>query len=219
MPGGSMAATACRYADRERTMVASRREEFRDMEDRDVVFAGVQGDEHAFRELVRRYEAGLLAFVGRMIGDRDEAKDLVQDVFILVHRYLHRYEPTKRFGSWIYSIAANRARNELRQRSRRPLVQLEGMTEHRRGEGWLLEPEDPSSRPDDVFRKRQLCALVAAATLRLSAPHREVFVLRELNGDTYEEIAESTGVKLGTVKSRLSRARQSFAEIVKPWAD
>ncbi len=88
-----------------------------------------------------------------------------------------------------------------------------------RGEERPLELEDTSSRPDDLFRKRQLCVLVEEATARLTAHHRQVFVLRDVEGKSYEEIAEITGTKVGTVKSRLSRARHSLAGIIKPWAD
>jgi RNA polymerase sigma-70 factor (ECF subfamily) len=189
------------------------------MEDGDVVAAFLSGEERAFREIVTRYQTRLLNFVYRTIGDREKAEDLVQDVFLRVYRHLHGFDPTRKFSTWIYTIAANLAKNELRNRSRDPLALLRGMTTIWRGEERPLELEDTSSRPDDLLRKRQLCALVEEATARLSSHHRQVFVLRDVEGKSYEEIAEITSTKVGTVKSRLSRARQSFAEVIKPWVD
>jgi RNA polymerase sigma-70 factor (ECF subfamily) len=189
------------------------------MEDGDVVAAFLGGEERAFREIVNRYQTRLLNFVYRTISDREKAEDLVQEVFIRAYRHLHSFDTTKKFSTWIYTIAANLAKNELRNRSRDPLVLLWGMKTIWQGEERPLELEDTSSRPDDLFRKRQLCELVEEATAQLSARHRQVFVLRDVEGKSYEEIAEITGTKVGTVKSRLSRARQSFADIIKPWVD
>jgi RNA polymerase sigma-70 factor (ECF subfamily) len=214
-----MAATAREYKTRGTLVGTSLPEELRVMEDGDVVVAFLSGEERAFREIVNRYQTRLVNFVYRTIGDREKAEDLVQDVFIRVDRHLHGFDRTKRFATWIYTIAANLAKNELRNRSRDPLLLLRGMKTIWRGEEFPLEPEDTSSRPDDLFRRRHLCALVEEATARLSAHHRQVFVLRDVEGKSYEEIAEITGTKVGTVKSRLSRARQSLADIIKPWVD
>ncbi len=82
-----------------------------------------------------------------------------------------------------------------------------------------LQFEDTTARPDDLYRKRHLRELVAETVSKLPAHHREVFVLRELEGKSYEEIAEITDCNLGTVKSRLNRARNAFAEIIEPWVD
>jgi RNA polymerase sigma-70 factor (ECF subfamily) len=189
------------------------------MEDGDVVAAFLGGEERAFREIVNRYQTRLLNFVYRTTGDREKAEDIVQDVFVRVYRHLHGFDPARKFSTWVYTIAANLAKNELRNRSRDPLLLLGGMKTIWWGAERPLELEDTSSRPDDIFRRRQLCELVEEATARLSAHHRQVFVLRDVEGKSYEEIAEITGTKVGTVKSRLSRARQSFADTIKPWVD
>ncbi len=214
-----MAATALEYQSRGAPAGTSLPGQLRAVEDGDVVAAFLSGEERAFREIVNRYQTRLLNFVYRTIGDREKAEDLVQDVFIRVYRHLHRFDPTRKFSTWIYTIAANLAKNELRNRSRDPLVVLRGMETIWRGGEHTLELEDTRARPDDLFRRRQLCALVEEATARLSTHHREVFVLRDVEGKSYEEIAEITAAKIGTVKSRLSRARQSFADIIKPWVD
>ena len=195
------------------------REQLRAMEDGDVVASFLAGEERAFQEIVDRYQTRLLNFVYRTIGDREKAEDLVQEVFIRVYRHLHRFDATKKFSTWIYTIASNLAKNELRNRSRNPLVLFQTIKKNWQDEERPLQFEDSSSRPDDLFRKRHLRALVEEATAQLPEHHRQVFVLRELEGKSYEEIAEITSTNLGTVKSRLNRARSSFADIIKPWVD
>jgi RNA polymerase sigma-70 factor (ECF subfamily) len=195
------------------------REQLRAMEDGDVVAAFLAGEERAFQEIVDRYQTRLLNFVYRTIGDREKAEDLVQEVFIRVYRHLHRFDASKKFSTWIYTIASNLAKNELRNRSRNPLVLFQTIKKNWQDEERPLQFEDSSSRPDDLFRKRHLRALVEEATAQLPEHHRQVFVLRELEGKSYEEIAEITSTNLGTVKSRLNRARSSFADIIKPWVD
>jgi RNA polymerase sigma-70 factor (ECF subfamily) len=190
------------------------------LDDAAVVRRYLDGDEQAFSELVARYQGRLLNFVYRTIGDRERAEDLVQEAFIRVYRHLHRFDPTKKFSTWIYTIASNLAKNELRNRSRNPLVLFQSLAGGQDGdEDRPLEFEDPGDRPDDVFRKRHVRELVDMAVAQLPKHHREVFVLRELEGRSYEEIAEITRTNLGTVKSRLNRARSAFAQLVGPSLD
>jgi RNA polymerase sigma-70 factor (ECF subfamily) len=189
------------------------------LDDSTVVRACLDGDGRAFTELVLRYQTRLLNFIYRSIGDRERAEDLVQEAFIRVHRHLHRFDQGKKFSTWIYTIASNLAKNELRNRSRNPLVLFQTMKKNWEVDHRPLQFEDTHSRPDDLFRKRHLRELVEDAVAQLPEHHRAVFVLRELEGKSYEEIAEVTGCNLGTVKSRLNRARNSFAAIISPHLD
>src|SRR5215472_1728179 len=189
------------------------------MEDAAVVGVFLAGDERAFQVLVERYQTRLLNFVYRTIGDREKAEDLVQEVFIRVYRHLHRFDRAKKFSTWVYTIASNLAKNELRNRSRNPLVLFQTIRRNWEDEDRPLQFEDPASRPDDLYRKRHLRELVEASVARLPEHHRQVFVLRELEGKSYEEIAEITNCNLGTVKSRLNRARNAFASIIEPKID
>ena len=177
------------------------------------------GDERAFGEILQCYRSRLFAFIYRRIGDRERAEDLVQEAFIRIHRHLHRFDSSKKFSTWAYTIASNLAKNELRNRSRNPLVYYQSARARGDEEQPPLEFEDASSRPDDMFANRHLKALVEATVERLSPHHREVFVLRELQGKSYEEIAAVTQCNLGTVKSRLNRARAGFAEMIAPYLD
>ena len=186
-----------------------------------LVAAHLAGDPLAFGQLVLRYRGPLLNFVARMIGDRERAEDLVQEVFIRVHRHLHRFDQSRKFSTWIYTIASNLAKNELRNRSRSPLV-LDQSFRDARGDDETRRPlqfEDASTRPDQLFANRHLRELVDSAVARLAEHHRQVFVLRELEGRSYGEIASITHCNLGTVKSRLNRARRAFAEMIAPFLD
>lgn len=187
-----------------------------EMDDSAVVAAFLGGQKQAFNELVERYQTRLLNFVYRTTGDRERAEDLVQETFIRIYRHLHRFDQSKKFSTWAYTIASNLAKNELRNRSRNPLVLFQTIKKNWEADQRPLEWEDNTYRPDDLFRKRHLRQMVESAVEELPEHHREVFMLREMEGKTYEEIAEITGCNLGTVKSRLNRARNNFAQIIAP---
>lgn len=186
------------------------------LDDSAVVAAFLEGEKRAFNELVERYQTRLLNFVYRTTGDRERAEDLVQETFIRIYRHLHRFDQSKKFSTWAYTIASNLAKNELRNRSRNPLVLFQTIKKNWEADQRPLEWEDNTYRPDDLFRKRHLRQMVEAAVDQLPDHHRTVFVLRELEGKTYEEIAEITNSNLGTVKSRLNRARNNFAQVIAP---
>ena len=198
---------------------AVEREALHELEDGQVVLRHLAGDPQAFGTLVDRYQTRLLNFVNRTIGDRERAEDLVQEVFIRVFRHLHRFDQTKKFSTWIYTIASNLAKNELRNRSRNPLVLFQAMKRTWEADHRPLQFEDPHHRPDDLYRNRYLRELVEWAITQLPQHHREVFVLRELEGKSYEDIAQITDCNLGTVKSRLNRARNRFAQVIAPHLD
>lgn len=202
-----------------KTAQAPARSAFHDWDDSRVVAEYLSGSMRAFDELVGRYQKRLLNFVHRTIGDRERAEDLVQEVFIRVHRHMRRFDQSKKFSTWIYTIASNLAKNELRNRSRSPLVLFQTIKKNWDADHRPLQFEDKHQRPDDLFRKRHLRELVQWAVKQLPEHHRAVFVLRELEGKTYEEIAEITKCNLGTVKSRLNRARNRFAQVIAPAID
>jgi len=205
--------------DRQHVPVVAPRSPFAGLDDAKVVQSFLDGEPRAFTELVVRYQTRLLNFIYRTIGDRERAEDLVQEAFVRVHRHLHRFDQNRKFSTWIYTIASNLAKNELRNRSRNPLVLFQSIRKDWEPEARPLQFEDTSARPDDLFRKRHLRDLVEWAVAQLPEHHREVFVLRELEGKSYEEIAEITECNLGTVKSRLNRARNSFAAVIAPHLD
>jgi RNA polymerase sigma-70 factor, ECF subfamily len=199
-----------------RSARALQRLALRKLDDGQLVPQHLAGDPQAFGALVDRYQTRLLQFINRMIGDWERAEDLVQEVFIRAFRHLHGFDQTKKFSTWLYTIAANLAKNELRRRSRSPLVLFQTIKRHWEDDGRPLQVEDTSARPDDLYRKRYLEEVVKQCVAQLPAYQRAVFVLRELEGKSYAEIAEITACNVGTVKSRLSRARNSLARIISP---
>ena len=215
----AMAEVAIKRAPMIGSAGAAIREQLRAQDDSAVVSAFLSGEERAFQELVERYQTRLLNFIFRTIGDRERAEDLVQEVFIRVYRHIHRFDRSKKFSTWVYTIASNLAKNELRNRSRNPLVLFQTMKGAREDDDRPLQFEDTTARPDDLYRKRHLRELVGETVAQLPEHHRQVFVLRELEGKSYEEIAEITDCNLGTVKSRLNRARNAFASMIEPWLD
>ena len=198
---------------------ALEREQLQELDDGQVVARHLANDPQAFGSLVDRYQTRLLNFINRTIGDRERAEDLVQEVFIRVFRHIQRFDQTKKFSTWIYTIASNLAKNELRNRSRNPLVLFQTIKKNWESDHRPLQFEDTTARPDDLFRKRYLKDAVDQCVAQLPEHHRDVFVLRELEGKSYQEIAEITGCNLGTVKSRLNRARNSFALLIGPMLD
>jgi RNA polymerase sigma-70 factor (ECF subfamily) len=181
------------------TAPGAERPGLRELDDSRVVAAYLAGRDRAFDELVDRYQKRLLN--------------------IRVHRHLQRFDQSKKFSTWIYTIASNLAKNELRNRSRSPLVLFQTIKKNWEADHRPLQFEDPGHRPEDLYRRRQLRELVEASVAQLPKHHRVVFVLRELEGKSYEEIAEITKCNLGTVKSRLNRARNRFAQIIGPQLD
>src|SRR5690242_15597482 len=137
------------------------REQLRTLDDSGVVTAFLEGEERAFQELVERYQTRLLNFIYRTIGDREKAEDLVQEVFIRVYRHIHRFDRSKKFSTWAYTIASNLAKNELRNRSRNPLVLFQTMKNNWEDDDRPLQFEDTTARPDELCRKRHLRELVA----------------------------------------------------------
>jgi RNA polymerase sigma-70 factor (ECF subfamily) len=176
---------------------ASGRGTLQDLDDRYVAQRHVGGDPKAFGVLVDRYQTRLLNFINRTIGNRERAEAIVQEIFIRVFRHLHRFDHSKKFSTWIYTIASDVAKTQLRSSLPEPLVL------HRAGEG---EDATACSLADAVARcVRQL-------------PHglRDAFILRELEGLSYEEIAVITGSTVEAVRSRLSRARTRLAHAIDP---
>jgi RNA polymerase sigma-70 factor (ECF subfamily) len=172
--------------------------------DSELVQSTLAGRESDFAELVRRYQRPIAAYVYRMVGDYDAALDLTQEVFIKVYASLSRYRPEFKFSTWIYKIAHNAAIDHLRRHATREAVansddnRAEATVESRR-----LSPEQESERSER-------CSEIEEVVQLLPAPYRELILLRHAQDLSYEEIAEVTGLPLGTVKNRLFRAREAM---------
>jgi len=141
-----------------------------------------------------------------LLGDRDEALDLSQEVFLRVFRTIHRFRGQSSLRTWIYRIAVNQARNRHRFWRRRHRADQVSLDQHIAAHGDFLSGRE--STPDRVFAQKELASRLQSALDALPFDQRTAIVLREIDGLSYEEIAFSLGVAVGTVKSRLTRARQ-----------
>jgi RNA polymerase sigma-70 factor (ECF subfamily) len=169
--------------------------------DATLVARCLAGDVEAFEPLVHRYERILFNVALRMLGDREDARDVTQDAFFKAYQKLAGFDPTYRFFSWMYRIVVNESLN-VRSR-RRPVGPLEE------------EPAAPG-RPDDGLRARERQDVVQAALARLAANDREVLVLRHFAELSYADIGAALGIAEKTVKSRLHEARQRLGRALEP---
>lgn len=168
------------------------------------------GSERAFRELVLRWQRPVYSLIVRRVRDRAEAEDLTQETFLKAHRALSRYDPERRFSSWLLRIAHNAAIDALRKRHL-PTVPLERPAEEEgRHEIEIADESRPS--PEERAVGRQLGNAFRAAVAELRAEHREALLLRFEEQLSYEEIAELLDLPLGTVKTFIFRARQELAK-------
>lgn len=167
------------------------------------------GEQLACAELVSEHERMVFQLAFNMLGDHDEALDLSQDVFFSVFRTIHRFRSQSTLKTWIYRIVINQARNRQRWWRRRGKADQVSLDAHVAAHGDPRQPGDVTS-PDRAFARRQLAERLRTALERLPFDQRSVIVLREIDGLSYDEIAFSSGVAIGTVKSRLTRARQTL---------
>ncbi len=177
------------------------------------------GDGSAFEALVRKYQSWVFTLAHRMLGDRAEAEDMAQEIFLKVYRALPQFEGKSTFSTWLYTIATNHCLSHLESRRRRP--RLQEMIRSARTEGNPDPVEDrvadPAPRADQVLEKADLRRLIQEQLLRLTPEHRAILVLRDIQGLAYEEIGGLLGLEPGTVRSRLHRARTELKERLKPY--
>jgi RNA polymerase sigma-70 factor (ECF subfamily) len=174
-------------------------------------------DEQAFNVLVRAYERRVLALVLRMTGNRAEAEELAQDVFVQIFKAIGTFRGESKLSTWIYRIAINLCKNRSKYNKVRhadeqdeleAIAERVPMGEVRRANVGQVE------RPDEMMAGRQVERIVQEAILKLEPSFRECLVLRDVEELSYEEIGEITGLPAGTVKSRIHRARGTLKELV-----
>jgi RNA polymerase sigma-70 factor, ECF subfamily len=169
-------------------------------------------DPHAFELLVRRHQDRVYDFCVRMLGDREEAHDLVQEIFVSVHQSVGSFRMDAKLTTWILRIAKNHCINRLKYLDRRGRGRTDEYGEALEAD--LESAVGSSPRPDEALHLAQERALVRRAIARLDVDQRTLVVLRDIEQLSYEEIVEITDLPEGTVKSRLHRAREKLAEII-----
>lgn len=186
--------------------------------DADVVRLAQQGRELAFRELVRRYERPVFSLVYRMVRDREMAEDLAQDAFIKVLNHIDRYSPEFKFSSWLFKIANNVAIDHLRRR-RIETISMDGSPHASsaaevEATAFDLEAEQESAL--DELEARELGTAIEQAIGLLRPEYRACIMLRHVEGRSYEEIAATLDLPLGTVKTYIHRARHELRRALEP---
>lgn len=186
-------------------------------EEFDWIRAFQAGEREAFDRLVLRYQDRIVNLCFRMLADRDEALDCAQETFVKAFRGLGGFQFRSGFSTWLYAIAANTCRNRLASLEHRVKSRTLPLDPSARSaDGAVgMDLEDPSPSPLAQLTAKERDHLVQEAVRSLSADHRTVVVLRDVEGLAYDEIAEITGYNLGTVKSKLARARQQLRERLK----
>jgi RNA polymerase sigma-70 factor (ECF subfamily) len=179
------------------------------------------GDAAAFEELVRRYRDRLLTILEHLVGHREQAEDLAQDVFVRVFKARERYEPGAKFSTWLFTIANNVASNALRSRSRRREV---GVPEGNGADSAPLALDQLAKAasgfmPTRALDKAEQAEVVRQAVATLSERQRLALLLAKFEGMSYHDIAQTMGLSVQAIKSLLSRARVNLKEILTPYVE
>ncbi|MCU7491367.1 MAG: sigma-70 family RNA polymerase sigma factor [Ignavibacteria bacterium] len=165
----------------------------------------------AYELLVKRYKDPLTNFVYRFVGDRDVSTDVVQDTMIRFYLHKDSYKSFARFSTWIYTIATNLAKNELKRRKRKNLFSI-----HSGEDDETIDIMDKSATPDVLADSEIKNRIIQKALSKVKEVYREVVIMRDVQDLSYEEIAEITGLSIGTVKSRINRGRAQLQKLLKP---
>jgi len=175
-----------------------------DPTDKELLARVKANDTTAFSILVDRYKVRLFNLIYRMLRNREEAEDILQETFLRVFKEKERYDPTYSFSTWIYTITLNLCRNELKRKKKFKFFGID------------LVGNDRRYAVEGVGNKNCLSSTLERAIASLPVKYRTVFLLREVNQLSYEEMSQSLGIPLGTVKSRVNRARLMLRKELKP---
>ncbi len=186
--------------------------DYKKLTDQEIVALARQGREAAYRELIGRYQRPVFSLIYRLVRDREKSEDLAQDTFIKVLNALDRYDPSYKFSSWIFKIAHNTSLDHLRKKE--PItLSLDGSPHAETAseqEASVIQALSTEETPEDYAASRELGATLEVAIGKLRPEYRTAIILCHVEGRPYEEIAETMGVPLGTVKTYIHRARNAL---------
>lgn len=182
------------------------------MDERELVIRARGGDESAFAQLITAHEGQVFALCMRMTNNREDAFDLSQEAFLRAWRGLPQFRQTARFSTWLFALTRNVCLDFLRARRSENTVPL--VCEDENGEQSPLPLADASPQPQEIAEQREGEKILAECMAQLDAQYREILHLRAVEQLSYDEIADILGVQLGTVKSRLCRARLALRELL-----
>jgi len=198
---------------RTRPYLAKKYMVLQEMSDEDLMELFQAGTVEAYNLLVERYSERLMHYLYGFMSDIKRCEDLLQDTFLRVYRNRHAYRRIAKFSTWLYTIAGNLARSEYRKRKRQRTYSLQSAS--RDNEEYELQIPDESFSPDKHTESTIQDHYIQEALGEIPATFREVVVLRDVQQLTYEEIADITGLPMGTVKSRINRGRTKLQDLLK----
>jgi len=178
-----------------------------------LVERALNGDMSAFSRLYDRYEKSLFNFICQYVGDYEAAQDVFQETFIRAYRKLHRYQLGTNFSAWLHRIAINQAKDEFKRKRRRPISNL-SQAESGDETDLFATLADEELSPEDALTRKETAARVRAALTRLTNDHMEVILLYVFRGMAYKDIAETLGIPIGTVKSRMHYAVKELGKVL-----
>ncbi len=181
----------------------------RALSDGDIIAGTVAGRLDGFEELVRRYQRPITGYVFRMVGEYESALDVTQEVFIKVYNSLHKYSSEYKFSTWLYRIAHNAAVDHLRRNSITP----QSLEAENADGSFQIQIESRAASPEQDRERSEWRTEIDSVVRTLPPAYRDLILLRHGRDLSYDEIAEVTGLPLGTVKNRLFRAREMMREI------
>ena len=189
--------------------------------DLQLVQRTVAGDDKAYELLVLKYQRRIERLIGRMVRDVDLIEDIAQETFIRAYRALHQFRGEAQFYTWLYRIAVNTAKKALVDMKRDPTVSEAALRPGDEDDETYRPGNEPISdeSPDTILAAKEIAAAVNAAMDALPTELRQAVTLREIEGLSYEEIAEVMNCPIGTVRSRIFRAREAISARVKPLLD
>lgn len=191
--------------------------------DQQLVARTVAGDQRAYELLVIKYQRRIQRLIGRMVRDVDLVEDIAQETFVRAYRALHQFRGDAQFYTWLYRIAVNTAKKSLMGLKRNPVVTesvLHNASDNEEDETYRPQNElTTDETPETVLAAKEVAAAVNAAMDALPEDLRQAVTLREIEGLSYEEIAEMMNCPIGTVRSRIFRAREAISAKVRPLLD
>lgn len=181
-----------------------------EISERELIALCQKGDVEAFEKLVLKYEKQIYTIAYRFMGNHEDACDLAQEALVKAYKYISQFRGEASIKTWLYHIVANVCRDELRKRKRQTTVSLDSPIVNDEGGELLRQTEDWTYAPELTYENKELQELIQKALDHLTPEYKEVLIMREIMGFTYDEIAKELDCSLGTVKSRISRARKAM---------
>lgn len=179
--------------------------------DEELIFQFQKGNEHAYLELVNRYKDRLLNFIFGYVHSKESAEDIVQDTFLKLYTSADMYKEIAKFSTWIFTIAANLAKTELRKLKRRKIFSITDMGFDDKD----YEIPSESNVPENSINSKYQMKYILKAIYKLDEPFKTALILRDIQELSYEEVSNIVDISIGTVKSRINRGRLKLQKILK----